>query len=258
MSDTALVTGAARGIGYAIAQNLAASGLDLVLNDLVEAHAIAEKRSALESRGARVHYCRADIAQSDERQRMLDEITSEGLEPVHVLVNNAGIAPDKRTDILEATEESFEHVLKVNLQGPYFLTQAVARSMIDHRSALGEDPGPCIVNIASSNAVLASTNRGEYCISKAGVSMATKLWATRLAEFGISVYEIRPGIIATAMTEPVKSEYDTFIEEGGVPLGRWGRPEDVGETVATLVRGDLPYTTGQVIEVDGGLTIPEL
>jgi NAD(P)-dependent dehydrogenase (short-subunit alcohol dehydrogenase family) len=258
MSNTALITGAARGIGYGIARELAASGFDLVVNDLVDEDEIEEELSALRETGQTVGYCRADISRPDDRERMLREIEAKGYGPVHALVNNAGIAPKERVDILEASEESFEEVLKVNLQGPYFLTQAVARSMIEHREALGDDPPPSIVNVASSNAELASPNRGEYCISKAGVSMATKLWAARLAEFDIPVYEIRPGIIATKMTEEVRDTYDDFIERGGVPQRRWGTPEDVGKTVAVLVRGDVPYATGQVMEVDGGLMIPQL
>ena len=258
MPHTALVTGAARGIGYGIAEQLAASGFDIVVNDLVEESEVEDQLSALDARGASVHYCRADVSSPDDRERMLREIAAQDMGPVHVLVNNAGIAPEERVDILEATEESFERVMDVNLQGPYFLTQSVARSMIEHREALGQDPPPCIVNIASSNAELASTNRGEYCISKAGVSMATKLWATRLAEFDIPVYEIRPGIIATSMTEGVTDQYDSFIEQGGVPQRRWGTPDDVGKTVAALARGEIPYATGQVVEVDGGLLIPRL
>lgn len=258
MSSTALVTGAARGIGYGIAQHLASAGFDLVVNDLVEKREIEEKLSALATGDRIVHYCRADISEADDRERMLQQIAEAEVGPVHVLVNNAGIAPDERTDILEATEESFEHVMAVNLQGPYFLTQSIARSMVEHRGELADDPPPCIINIASSNAVLASTNRGEYCISKAGVSMATKLWAARLAEFDIPVYEIRPGIIATDMTASVKETYDSFIEEGGVPQQRWGTPEDVGKTAAALARGEVPYATGAVVEVDGGLMIPRL
>lgn len=257
MASTALITGAARGIGYGIAQALGAEGFDLVINDIAPAEDVRAAVDGLDAHGGRVQYVRADVSDPDDRRRMLDAIADE-MGPVHVLVNNAGIAPDERRDILEATEASFERVMKVNLQGPYFLTQAVAQRMIDDQSADADGPLRCIINIASSNAELASMNRGEYCISKAGVSMATRLWALRLAEFGIPVYEIRPGIIATSMTEPVKEQYDAFIAEGGVPQRRWGAPEDVGRAVAALSRGDLAYSTGQVVRVDGGLMLPEL
>jgi len=167
------------------------------------------------------------------------------------------VAPRERADLLEASEESFERVLKINLQGPYFLTQAAARWMIDQKA--GDPEGRfCVINISSISAHVASVNRGEYCISKAGVSMATRLWAVRLAEFGIPVYEIRPGIIATDMTAGVTEEYDRKIEEGLLLQPRWGWPEDVGRAAAMLVRGELAYSTGQVITVDGGLTARRL
>lgn len=252
------MTGAARGIGHAIAKELARSGFDLVINDLVEETEIEERLSALPIDRECVHYCRADISRADDRNRMLSEIEAEGLAPLHVLVNNAGIAPQERVDLLEATEESFERVMKVNLQGPYFLTQAVARMMVEDRDTLGQSPPPCIINISSSNAELASTNRGEYCISKAGVSMATKLWASRLADFDIPVYEIRPGIVKTKMTEEVRDSYESFIRSGGVPQRRWGTSQDVGKAAAVLARGEIPYATGQVLEIDGGLMLPQL
>jgi 3-oxoacyl-[acyl-carrier protein] reductase len=167
------------------------------------------------------------------------------------------VAPKVRADLLEATEESYERVMRINLQGPYFLTQAAARWMVQQRQ---QDPGyaALIVNISSISATVASPSRGEYCISKAGVSMATKLWAARLGEFGIPVYEIRPGIVKSDMTKPVTEKYDKLIAEGLCVQARWGMPEDVGRAVAMLVRGDLAYSTGQVILVDGGLTLPRL
>jgi 3-oxoacyl-[acyl-carrier protein] reductase len=176
---------------------------------------------------------------------------------LHVLVNNAGVAPKVRADILEASEESFERLIKINLQGPYFLTQAVANWMVSQKNA---DPAfeGCIVNISSISASVASPNRGEYCISKAGISMATKLWAVRLSEFGIPVYEVRPGIIKTDMTAAVQAKYDALIAEGLLLQPRWGLPEDVGRAVAMLVRGDMAYSTGQVFVVDGGLTVERL
>jgi NAD(P)-dependent dehydrogenase (short-subunit alcohol dehydrogenase family) len=172
-------------------------------------------------------------------------------------VNNAGIAPPRRDDILEATEESFDRVFDVNLKGPYFLTQAVARWMMVQRQSDAAFEG-CIVNISSVSAELASVNRGDYCMARAGTSMATKLWAVRLAEYGIRVYEIRPGVIATDMTAGVKEKYDRMIAEGLTLQPRWGQPDDVGRAVAALARNELPYSTGQVINVDGGMMIGRL
>ncbi len=172
-------------------------------------------------------------------------------------MNNAGVAPPRRDDILEATEASFDKVFEVNLKGPYFLTQSVARWMIARRQADSAFDG-CIVNISSVSADLASTNRGDYCMARAGTSMATKLWTVRLAEYGIRVYEIRPGIIATDMTTGVKEKYDRMIAEGHMLEPRWGQPEDIGRAVAMLARGDLPYATGQVLNIDGGLSIGRL
>jgi len=176
---------------------------------------------------------------------------------LHVLVNNAGVAPKVRADVLEATEESYEWVMKVNLQGPYFLTQAVANWMIEQGKADEAFEG-CIVNVSSISAEVASVSRGEYCISKAGVGMATKLFAVRLGEFGIPVYEIRPGVTMTDMTAGVKEKYDKLIAEGLCVQPRWGYPEDVGKAVAMTVRGDLSYSTGQVINVEGGLMLDRL
>jgi NAD(P)-dependent dehydrogenase (short-subunit alcohol dehydrogenase family) len=176
---------------------------------------------------------------------------------LNVLVNNAGVAPQVRADILEAGEESFERLIRINLQAPYFLTQAVARWMIVQKQA-DPDFSACIVFITSISATVASVNRGDYCISKAGLSMAAQLWAVRLAEFGIPVYEVRPGIIRTDMTAPVQERYDRLIAKGLTLQPRWGTPDDVGKAVAMLVRGDLPYSTGAVIVVDGGLTVPRL
>ena len=168
-----------------------------------------------------------------------------------VLVNNAGVAPKVRTDILQADEESYDRVMNINLKGPYFLTQAVANWMTRQRSDRPED-WMCIVNISSMSAYTASPSRGEYCLSKAGISMATQLWAARLAEFDIGVYEIRPGIIATDMTTAVKDKYDKLIKEGLTPIRRWGRPDDVARAVAACARDDLKFSTGEVINVDGG------
>jgi len=252
----ALITGAGRGIGLAIAKSLAAEGYDIAVGDLHEEEKVAQALQSLKDRGAEVLYCRADVSDAAARRRMLTTIR-ERFGRLDVLVNNAGVAPKVRADILEATEESFAWVMRINLQGPYFLTQAVAKWMIEQKKADPEFAG-CIVNISSISAEVPSVNRGEYCISKAGVSMATKLWAVRLAEFGINVYEIRPGLIKTEMTAQVREKYDELIVQGLLLQPRWGLPEDVGRAVAMLVRGDLGYSTGQVIVVDGGLTLPRL
>ena len=248
----ALVTGGSRGIGLGIARCLAADGCDLVLCGVREQAAVEDVLGELREMGIEVMYCQADVADRDARERMLSEI-QQRFGRLNALVNNAGVAPKVRADILEATEESFERVMRINLQGPYFLTQAVANWMIEQRRTNLDFEG-CIVNVSSISATVASPSRGEYCISKAGVSMATQLWAVRLGEFDIPVYEVRPGIIKTDMTKPVQEKYDRLIDEGLLVQSRWGLPEDIGKPVAMLVRGDLPYATGQVLVVDGGLT----
>lgn len=256
MKKTAFVTGGARGIGLGVSRCLAQEGWNLALLGRREEESAADALAELRDTGAEVVYCRGDVSCAAERLAALDR-TEEALGPIHALVNNAGVAPKVRADILDATEESFERVMRINLQGPYFLTQAVARRMLAARQ---RDPGFAgfIVNVSSISATVASPSRGEYCISKAGVSMATRLWATRLAEHGISVFEVRPGITLTDMTSAVKEKYDRLLEEGLCLQARWGFPEDVGRAVAMLVRGDLSYSTGQVIMVDGGLTMPRL
>ena len=256
MKRVALVTGAGRGIGYAIAAGLAREGCNIVVCDIHEEESLAQPLQGLRDLGAEVLYCRADVSDPGARLAMLNEIKAR-FGRLNVLVNNAGVSPKVRADILEATEVSFERLIRINLQGPYFLTQAVANWLIEETRAEREFSG-CIVNISSVSAAVASPSRGEYCISKAGVSMATKLWAARLAEYGIPVYEIRPGIIKTEMTAPVQEKYDRLIAGGLVPQARWGLPEDIGKAVAMLVRGDLAYSTGQVLFVDGGQTIQQL
>jgi len=176
---------------------------------------------------------------------------------LHVLVNNAGVAPRERNDLLDATEESFDRVLGINLKGPYFLTQRVANWMVEQRSQEDAFEG-CIINITSISSTVASPNRGEYCLSKAGLTMMTKLWSVRLSEFDIPVYEVRPGVIRTDMTSGVEEKYDRLIEEGLMLQDRWGEPEDVGKAAAMLARGDLSYSTGQVLMVDGGMTVDRL
>ncbi len=254
--DVALVTGGSRGIGLGIARCLAREGYDLAICGLRAEDAVAGVLTELRALGARVLYCRADISRAESRAALIEAIRAS-YGRVNLLVNNAGRAPRVRADILEATEESLEEVMRTNLQGPYFLTQAVARWMIEQKEA-GEAQRGCIINISSISATVASLNRGEYCLSKAALSMATRLWAARLAEYDIPVYEVRPGIIRTDMTAPVQSKYDRLIAEGLLLQKRWGLPEDVGRAVAMLARGDLAYSTGQVIAVDGGQTIPRL
>jgi NAD(P)-dependent dehydrogenase (short-subunit alcohol dehydrogenase family) len=191
-----------------------------------------------------------------DRQSIIDSLRAR-FGRLDVLVNNAGVAPDIRADILDATEKSFDRVLGINLKGPYFLTQLAARWMIEQRQADASFSG-VIINISSVSATEASINRGDYCISKAGVAMATQLWAHRLAEFGIAVYEVRPGVIHTDMSAPVAEKYDRLIAAGLAVENRWGEPEDVGRAVAMLARGELSYATGNVLNIDGGLTLRRL
>lgn len=256
MSKVALVTGGARGIGLGISRALAREGFDVAIYGTRTAEAVAGVVEELSSMGIRVCYCQGTIASAADREAALSRIEAE-LGAVNVLVNNAGIAPRVRADVLEASEESFEEVLRTNLQGPYFMTQAVARRMVACRQENPKFSG-MIINISSVSATIPSVSRGEYCISKAGVSMATKLWAVRLGEYDIPVYEIRPGVIKTDMTAVVTEKYDRLIGDGLCLQARWGYPEDIGRAAAMLARGDLAYSTGQVILVDGGMGIPRL
>ncbi|MBN1582371.1 MAG: 3-ketoacyl-ACP reductase [Anaerolineae bacterium] len=256
MGHVALVTGGGRGIGLGIARCLAAEGYDLAICGVRSQDRVQTTLDDLGSLGVEVLYCQADVSDSQDRARLLGEIKAR-YGRLNVLVNNAGVAPRTRADILEATEESYERVMSINLKGPYFLTQAVARWMIAQQQETPDFRG-CIINVSSISATVASPSRGEYCLSKAGVSMATQLWAVRLGEFGIPVYEVRPGVIETDMTAVVKEKYDKLIAGGLTVQPRWGFPEDVGRAVASLVRGDFPYSTGQVIMVDGGLTLQRL
>jgi 3-oxoacyl-[acyl-carrier protein] reductase len=256
MKKTALITGGSRGIGLGIALQLAGNGCDLAINGVRDKSSVAETLRQLQSTGADVIYCQGNIANAIDRKKILSTV-KEHFGKLNVLVNNAGIAPRQRVDLLEATEESFDEVIATNLKGPYFLTQEVAHWMITQKQNNANFDG-CIINVSSISATVASVNRGEYCISKAGVSMATQLFAVRLGEFNIPVYEVRPGIIATDMTSGVKAKYDQLIASGLTIQKRWGTPEDVGKAVAALASGNFPYATGSVIMVDGGLTVPRL
>ena len=256
MKKTALITGGSRGIGLGIARSLAQAGFDLAINGVRDEKDVTAPMEELRQLGADVIYCQGDVGDPQARQRIMEKI-KEHFGRLNVLVNNAGVAPKERRDILEATEESFDYVLKTNLTSSYFLSQAAANWMIEQKAS---DSGfeATIINVSSISATVVSTNRGEYCVAKAGMSMATQLFAARLGEFFIPVYEVRPGVVATDMTAKVTEKYDKLIAEGLCVLPRWGLPEDVGKAVSALATGNFPYTTGQVIMVDGGMNIPRL
>jgi 3-oxoacyl-[acyl-carrier protein] reductase len=256
INKTALVTGGSRGIGLGIAIALAKEGIDLAINGIRTEEQVEDTLETLRGFGVQVIYCQGDIGSRASRDVILEKVKYQ-FGHLNFLVNNAGVAPKERKDILENSEESFEFVLDTNLKGPYFLTQSVAKWLIEQKQS-DVNFVSSIINISSISATVASTNRGEYCLSKAGISMMTKLFATRLGEINIPVYEIRPGIITTDMTSSVKEKYDEMFKEGLSLQRRWGLPEDVGKAVAALVRGEFPYSTGSVFVVDGGLTIRRL
>jgi len=268
VNQVALITGGSRGIGRGIALELAKVGWDLVLNyatNLAAAKQTSADCASLAQANAktiRAEVCPADIARAEDRKRVI-EFTRAKFSRLDLLVNNAGVAPDTRADILEASEQSFDRLIQVNVKGPYFLTQLAARWMLEQTKATAKTSSPLhfkpkIVTISSVSAYAASTNRGEYCVAKAALSMLTPLYAARLAEHGINVYEIRPGIIATDMTRPVKEKYDRLIADGLTPIQRWGTPEDVGKAVAAIAQDLLPFSTGEVINVDGGFHLRRL
>lgn len=256
MKKCALITGGSRGIGYGIATALAKEGYDLAINGVREETEVSEALDALRKLGSKVVYCRGSVASADDRANII-ETAYAGLGTLHVLVNNAGVAPKVRLDLLETTVESFRYLMETNLEGPFFLTQAIANRMA---AAKQSDPGfeASIVFVTSISATVASINRGEYCISKAGLAMTSSLFAVRMAEYGIPVYEVRPGIIRTDMTAKVQGKYDSLFEGGLALQPRWGTPDDIGKAVASLCRGDFPYSTGQVIQVDGGMLVDRL
>jgi 3-oxoacyl-[acyl-carrier protein] reductase len=254
----ALITGGARGIGLGIARSLAADGYRLALNGVRTEDQIADVLDEFRSHKCPVIYCPGDVGSAGDRTTIVEFVRS-AFGRIDVLVNNAGITSPGRKDLLEADEESFDRVVATNLKGPYFLTQLCANWMIELTGVGLANYEPCVLNVSSISAEFVSMNRGDYCLTKAATGMATKLWAVRLAEFGIRVYEIQPGVIRSDMTAGVTEKYDRLIGEEGLTLEpRWGTPQDVGRAVATLVRGDIPYATGQVLYIDGGMRIPRL
>jgi NAD(P)-dependent dehydrogenase (short-subunit alcohol dehydrogenase family) len=256
MNKIAFITGGTRGIGFGIAVALGKAGFDLAVNGMRNEGEVTDALEELRNLGVNVAYFQGNVAVREDRQAMLDKILSH-FGAVNVLVNNAGIAPRERADILYAKEEIWDEVMEINLKGPYFLTQLIASYFVEMKV---KNPlfDATIINVSSISAFVASVNRGEYCISKAGIAMATKLWATRLGEYDVPVFEIQPGIIKTDMTAGVVEKYDKLFQEGISLQRRWGLPDDVGKVAAMLAQGNLPYATGQVIKVDGGLNIQRL
>jgi len=250
---TAVITGAAGGIGFAAVEKFVSEGYTVVAMDVVPEEAAAEKFAPL---GEKAVYFRGDLSRAEDRAALV-ALTYERFGRTDALINVAGVAPRQRNDILHMTEESYDFVMDINAKGTFFLTQAFANKMIEQEASDGIRG--FIVNISSMSAYTSSVNRGEYCISKAGVSMITKLFADRLAEYGILVNEIRPGIIATGMTETVQAKYDNLIfNQGILPIKRWGQPADIAKAIYALCSGELCYTTGQSIDVDGGFHIARL
>ena len=266
-NPVALITGASRGIGRGIALELAKIGYDLVINyaaneqAATQTVALCEAAASAGAKPIRALVCRADIAVSGDRKALI-QFTREAFDRLDLLVNNAGVAPLVRADLLDANEESFDRLMNINVKGPYFLTQLAAHWMIQQmttsKKAGLNRPLPKIVTITSISAYTASTNRGDYCVAKAALAMLTPLYASRLAEHGINVFEIRPGVIATDMTGPVKDKYDKLIGEGLTPIRRWGTPEDVGRAVAAIALDSFPFSTGEVLNVDGGFHLRRL
>ena len=255
MRSVALVTGASRGIGRAIARELAGEGYAVCVNYCQHRQEAEDLAEELRCGGQDAVAVQADVASRSAVETMVRTVERE-LGPVTLLVNNAGVAPRVRADLLEMSEESFDYVLGVNTKGNMFLTQAVAKQMIRQEPLDGRKG--VIVNVSSCSSVVSSVNRGEYCVSKAGVSMLTTLYADRLAQEGILVHEVRPGVIATDMTSAVQDKYDKMIGDGMFPIARWGTPQDVANAVSALCSDKFLYTTGNYIDVDGGFHIKRL
>lgn len=260
-SPSALITGAGQGIGRGIALCLAAAGYDIIANDIVADPSNTDKglyevQLRVEELGQRCIPVQADVSQAAGHTKLIETAVAE-FGGIDLLVNNAGVAPRVRMDLLETTEESYDRLQNINARGPFFLTQAVARLMVQQVEA-GCAHKPMIIFSTSISAEVSSPSRAEYCLSKAAESMAARLFAHRLAEYDIPVYEIRPGIIATDMTSVVKEKYDKLIAEGLVPQARWGTPDDIGKAVVGLAKGYFAYSTGAIIEIGGGMGIPRL
>ncbi|SHK00531.1 3-ketoacyl-ACP reductase [Pseudozobellia thermophila] len=256
MSKNVLITGGSRGIGYGIAKALAEAGCNLAINGVRPEESVLDELKELRKFGKQVVYCRGDVSSESDRNLMVKEALHHFGE-LHVLVNNAGVAPNERVDLLEMKPVSYDRVMDINLRGPFFLTQKIANLMIASKQKDAAFEG-CIVNISSVSASTASIMRGEYCISKAGMGMMTKLFAVRLGAYDLPVFEVRPGIIETDMTAAVLEKYQKDVEEGLTLQPRLGKPEDVGRAVRALVENKIPYATGQVILIDGGMSIPTL
>ncbi|MCL4832231.1 MAG: 3-ketoacyl-ACP reductase [Caldilineaceae bacterium] len=256
MYKVAIVTGGSRGIGRGICLGLAARGWAVVVNYRGNGAAAQEAAHLVEEAGGQALIVQADIGAAEDRERLVQE-TLTRFGRIDLLVNNAGMAPRVRADLLETSEESYDEVMAVNLKGPFFLTQRVARAMLA-QVAQDANTRPAIVNIGSISAYTASINRGEYCVSKAGMGMMTALFADRLAPHGVNVYEVRPGIIETDMTSGVKAKYDALIGDGLTPIRRWGQPTDIAAAVTALAEGAFPFSTGEIFNVDGGFHMRRL
>ncbi|MCB9459710.1 MAG: 3-ketoacyl-ACP reductase [Anaerolineaceae bacterium] len=258
MSDgrVAIVTGGGRGIGRGIALALAERGWHIVVNFRSNRQAADETAALIQSNGASAFVVQADIGNLADHKSMVDAVLQQ-YGRIDLLVNNAGMGPRQRLDILDMTTESYDEVMDVNLKGPLFLTQRVANKMIELLQS-GAVDAPKVINIGSISAYTSSVSRGEYCVSKAGMAMVTTLFGDRLAEYGINVYEIRPGIIRTDMTSGVTAKYDKLIADGLTPIQRWGEPDDIGKAVVAIAEGYLPFSTGEVINVDGGFHMHRL
>jgi NAD(P)-dependent dehydrogenase (short-subunit alcohol dehydrogenase family) len=256
LKPVALITGGSRGIGRAVSLALAESGFDLLINYQGNHDAARQVQEEASKKSVRAEVFQADISFLEDHERIC-QFLQDQFGRIDVLVNNAGVAPKVRADLLETPVESFDRLLTTNLRGPFFLTQRIARWMLELKQ---KEPAcrPSIINISSISAYTSSINRADYCLTKAGISMMTRLYADRLAEADIPVYEIRPGIIRTDMTAPVGAKYDKMFAEGLTPLRRWGEPEDVAKAVVALVKGFFPYSTGEVFNVDGGFHLRRL